>query len=64
MHLSDHKNLQMRAALATVLWLALFGGIAKARAQDPQANDSQSDGEEVFSLSGFGDESNATDADG
>ena len=63
MHVSDHRNLQMRAALATVMWLVLFGSIAKAPAQDPTANDSQADDEEVFSLSGFGDGSNATDGE-
>ena len=64
MRVYNHKKRQVRAAFLTVLWLTLFGSNAQVRAQDAAANDSQSDDEEVFSLDGFADGSNASAGDG
>ena len=61
MRLSYHNSLPLCVTLATVLWFALVGSLAQAGVQHPAANESQADYEEVFSLSGFGDGSNAAD---
>lgn len=58
------KWIQTRAAFVGILSVSLFSALSAARAQDPKANDAQSDDEEVFSLDGLGSAQDAGDGNG